>query len=126
MHLPITKYRYDTSLCDFKERVHEYEYLLNGSARGKNNNKKKPHHRHGPKSQNAMAVYALLSLITEAISLKPIWILQSFPQSLNNANSSSSMAIWEKKTKHLFLGLQNFTWLPAGGCPNPMKPTPKE
>lgn len=38
----------------------------------------------------------LLSLITEAIPLKLIQILQSFPQSHNDANSSSFMALWKK------------------------------
>lgn len=44
-----------------------------------------------------MAVYASLSLIKEVISLKLIQILQSFPQSLNDANSSSSMDLSGKK-----------------------------
>lgn len=78
-------------------------------------------HPHGTKSQNPTAVHASFSLITEAIPLKPIRILQSFPQSLHNTNSSSSTAPWEKPP-----GLQGFTWLPAGSCPNAMKPTPKE
>lgn len=51
-------------------------------------------HPYGPKSQNPTAVYALLPLIREVIPLKLILcILKFFPQSPNNANNSSSMAL---------------------------------
>lgn len=70
--------------------VHEHEYLLNCSAGRKKKKKKKPR---GSKRQNPRAVYASLSLITEAIPLELIQILKSFPQSLDGAISSFSMAL---------------------------------
>lgn len=102
------------------QRKGSWIYLLNCTAREKQTKHKHPH---GPKSQNPTAVYALLSLITDAIPLKLIQILQSFPQSHNDANSSSFMAPWKKLLCSLFTDLP---WLPAGNCSNPTKPTPKE
>lgn len=70
------------------KNINEYEYLLNGTVSGK----KKNQHPYTPKSQNPIAVNALLPLITEVIPLNLILcILKLFPQSLNNANNSSSM-----------------------------------
>lgn len=107
-------------MYDSKKRINEHEYLLNRHCQQKESN-----HPHGPKSQNPTAVYALLPLIAEVIPLKLILcILKLFPQSLNNANNSSSMALRRKNP--LVPGLQNFTRLLSGGYPNPVKAASKE
>lgn len=86
---------------------------------------KKNQHPYTPKSQNPIAVNALLPLITEVIPLNLILcILKLFPRSLNNANNSSSVAL--RGENPLFPGLQNFTWLLSGCHPNPVKAASKE